>query len=251
MYIKTTFLTNPERLSGNAKQYYEFLRKNEFLTQNNGIILFDTTSNLNLKNRINLKKNLQTCILEDCFLDLLAQPSNIKNIENLVLEVENAYKQQLDEDIEAYAKNNCTFVCDDSKLVLNLQCSSYGSTYGEMSSYNRVNAKSPNSVQIELSYTFEDFPGLDDDFLNEIQYCRVRFEAPKLLKYLKQYAADYLIKINKAKSNKRSKKDLKELENDLDEYIDQLEQLFPVVADLEEAGEDIPDKQPSKTRRRK
>ena len=235
IHIKTTYLTNSERLVGNAKQFFELLRKNKLIS-NNGIILFDTTSNLNIKNRVNLKKNLQTCIMEDCFLEILSHPENIRDIEAMVEEVEQAYKLQLDDGIEAFANNGTTYKCDQSNLELYLSCSSYSSTYGDMSNYSKNNS-AEKPVQIELKYCFDNFKGLNKSFLDEIQYCRVRFEAPRFINYLKYYALDYLNRIKKAQQHKKIKINNEQIYNE-NEYNSYLDDIFPNVSDIEVSSEE-------------
>ena len=95
VYLKPSFLTNPERLVGNAKQYYETLKSNN-LIKSDGILVIDTKSNLNIRKRVTVKNVLLSFIMEDCFLGVLAQPVHIKKIENLIKVVESLYKAELD-----------------------------------------------------------------------------------------------------------------------------------------------------------
>ena len=245
VYLKPSFLTNPERLVGNAKQYYETLKSNN-LVKSDGIMVIDTKSNLNLRKKITVKNVLQTFIMEDCFLGVLSQPMQIKKIENLIKGVESLYKAELDENIKTFSQKSLEIKCDCSYLTLNVHCSSYTQTYGELSNFASENENKP--LQIELFYSFDDYPGVSEDVVSQLKFCKVRFEAPRFVEYLKKYALDYYNSIQKAIQKKKKKleesDELDEIMNDenLDTFIDKylptppeeiLDELPEEILDLE------------------
>ena len=236
IYLKPSFLTNPERLVGNAKQYYETLKSNN-LIKSDGILVIDTKSNLNIKKRVTVKNVLLSFIMEDCFLGVLAQPVHIKQIENLVKVVESLYKAEIDDNIKTFSQKSLEFTCDQSHLTLNVHCSSYSQTYGELSNFSTNSEAKP--LQIELFYSFDNYPGVSEDVVSQLKYCKVRFEAPKFVEYLKMYADDYYNSIQRALQKKKQKLEESDDEfvkmlnaSDIDSFLDQY---------LPEPPEEFPD----------
>ena len=224
--VELSYLTNPERLVGNAKHYFDTLMKKK-LFKGEGVLLFSTKSNLNLRNKINIKNQLKTFIMEDCFLNVLCQTRYIEQLKGLVTEIENEYTRKLDDNIKTFAQNALDFTCPESLLTLTVVCSSYASTYGELATYKNNNKSEHKPVQLEITYSF------DDNYLaEELQHCRVRFEAPMFLQYLRTYAPYFLKQINKVQST-----ELEELD-DISSYMD----LLPDVPDIVEVPNlDTPD----------
>lgn len=236
--VELSYLTNPERLVGNAKHYFDVLNKNG-LFKSNGVLLFSTKSNLNIKNKGNIKNQLKTFILEDCFLNILSQSKYIEQIENLVAEIENAYRKKLDDNIKTFAQNALDFECSDSLLTLTVVCSSYASTYGELSTF-RNSKPIEKPVQLELGYSFT-----DDTLTEELQYCRVRFEAPKFIAYLKTYSTHFLQQIEKVQNMGF---------DDFEEFGSFIDDLIPSLSEdskpsLEEEANPEPQEQPTKPKR--
>ena len=218
--VELSYLTNPERLVGNAKHYFDTLTRNH-LYNGNGVLLFNTKSNLNLRNKMNVKNQLKTFILEDCFLDILSQSKYIEQIENLVLEIENEYKKKLDDNIKTFAQNALDFTCPDSFLTLTVVCSSYASTYGELSTFGTQFKSTEKPVQLELTYSFT-----DKNIAEELQHCRVRLEAPLFLAYLKKYSHHFLRQIQKVQKI-----------NDFDEFPELnhfMDELIPNIPEIDQ-----------------
>ena len=238
--VELSYLTNPERLVGNAKHYFDTILKNN-LYKGNGVLLFSTKSNLNLKNRMNVKNQLKTFVMEDCFLNILTQQEYIEKIEQLVLEIENEYKRKLDDNIKTFAQNALDFTCPTSSLTLTVVCSSYASTYGELSSFNNAR-KTEKPVQLELTYSFN-----DKSLSDELQHCRVRFEAPLFIHYLKTFAKHFLRQIYKVQIQTYED----QFEDDISSYIDMLPDIPDIVeTTFEEAtSKDSTDKGPTKPKR--
>ena len=228
--LKPVFLTNPDRLLGNAKHYFDVLRNNKLVNEENGILVLKTMSNINVKNKVNVKNQLLAFILEDCFLGALCQPEQITKIEQLIERVANKYKSNNGQNITTFAEDAIEITCEnESELTLNIICSTYAQTYGELSSFAEDTSFENKPLQIELSYSFDgcrvlNLPKLE----SELQYCKVRFEAPKLLNYLKNgHGAHYYREIQNAKSNKKRKPQNSAVDKMIDEYLPTLSEEFP------------------------
>lgn len=240
--VELSYLTNPERLVGNAKHYFETLEKNG-LFKGEGVLLFNTKSNLQLRNKMNIKNQLKTFIMEECFLNVLSQSRYIEQLKGLVVEIENESTRKLDDNIKTFAQNALDFTCPESLLTLSVICSSYASTYGELATFKNNHKQEYQPVQLEITYSFK-----DKYLAEELQHCRARFEAPMFLEYLKTYSSHFLRQIKKVQGT------IEDTElDDISSFMDLLPDIPDIVEtprqEESEPAEDLSKQGPTKPKR--
>lgn len=207
VFLKVAYYTHPDRLLGNAKTYYDILKKHKLLGSEDGIIYFDTRSNLApIKTKqMNVRNLLQSFLLEDCFLGVLCDPDTINQTESMIKRVREAYKKQLKKNIKTYAEDKLTLTSDDSELEVMVICSSYPSTYGEYSRSAKITqeVEEEPKLQIKLCYNLEKAP-ISQDTADSLEFCIVRFDADNFLKYISQYGQSYYDRIQTEKRGKNT-----------------------------------------------
>ena len=209
VYLKLTYYTNPNRLLGNAKTYFDILHRHKFIK--GGVLYFDTRSNMStIRTKMNVRNLLHSFIMEDCFLHELCQAETIEKTTSLISQVRETYKSQLKKNIKTYAEDSLEITSDESPLELTLICSSYPSTYGEYarSSQNTKGTEEPK-LQIRLGYNIEKMP-VSSDTAKDLEFCMVRCDADMFLKYISLYGEAYYKRIQ---ADKMDLKTMQETQN--------------------------------------
>ena len=190
------WMSNPLRLVGSAKQYFELLVKHKYFSNARGVIIFDSRINTNMtfKNKLQFKNLLQTFVLETTLFKYLTTDYAISNIENLIKDVENEYISEQEEGSKEFIIKCEQIICKEiNNLILNISVSTYNSTYKDEIKMNDDENINYPSLQIELSYDESSIP----EIAEELKYCRVRYDVETFMEYLKNYAASFIDKIDR------------------------------------------------------
>ena len=195
--IDLKWFSNYERLLFSSRQLLDILLQNKLLPKSSlarGIMQFQTKSNVTFKSRsgssvVNQEKRvLQSFLLVPEIFNLLLQPDVIKEIKELIKEVEKRCAEEEDDEVSDFYEASATFDFEYENLALGATVSSYIATYGEGSTQN-------SNLQLELYYVIK-FPAkISDEAKKTIKYATVRMPAGAYIDYITSAGEMYLQRV--------------------------------------------------------
>ena len=195
--LELKWYSNWERLLFSSRQLLDVLTHNNLLPKSaltHGIMQFQTKSNVSFKSRggntiTNQEKRvLQSFLLIPELFEILLQPDVIKEIENLIEEIETRCAQDQDDEVNDFYEASSSFDLEYENLGLGATISSYIATYGDGPSQQ-------SKLQLELYYVIKNPSKLSEEAKKTIKYSTVRMPASAYIEYITNAGEGYLQRV--------------------------------------------------------